>query len=553
MIKTKYKVAKYMRLSEQDGDKKESESIENQRDLIDNFIEKNEDLEIVGEYVDDGYTGANFDRPKFKQMIEDIENGKINCIITKDLSRFGRDHIDTGYYLERYLPSKNIRYISIGDRIDTIDQRGLQFLTFKLSYNDYYIQDISKKIKSVKKRKMLNGEYQSGIATYGYKKDDKQKNHLVIDTEVCDIVKEIFDMYANKKMSTIKIADELNERKIVPPAVYLDLPCTRKKSKNPNGEFVWLRTTIGHMLKNRTYLGHVIGGKKEQISPKIKKGIQKDKSEYIIVKNMHEPIIDEETWNKVQEKLNSFKHDTTKKYDYILKGLVYCKECGSEVTFNHNISRNKSGNISWEGNFAKCKKANNYSGLCKNKVLGEHILLRAIRDTVKKELESIKYTSKELKEIYSKAEKKTKNKIQKIDEEIEKKNKELTIISNRFSELYQMKLSKAIPIEEFKKEYEKINNNKQEVNEKLKKLQNEKLQEEKSKTTKKSEINKIKKTVQEFMNMENLNREIIEKLVEKIEFDKEKNITIQLTFSNPYINDSKVHKVSGKKYMQYSV
>lgn len=217
MIEEKYKVAKYIRLSDEDRDKKESESVENQRDLINNFIEKHEELEDVEEYVDDGYTGGNYDRPSFKKMITDIERGKINCIITKDLSRFGRDHIDTGYYLERYLPKKNIRYISIGDGIDTKDSKGLQFLTFKLSFNDYYIQDISKKIKSVKKRKMLKGEYQSGVAVYGYRKDPNIKNHLIIDENVYKIVQEIFDMYANQGMSTIKIADELNRRNITPP------------------------------------------------------------------------------------------------------------------------------------------------------------------------------------------------------------------------------------------------------------------------------------------------------------------------------------------------
>ena len=217
MVEVKYKVAKYIRLSDEDRDKKESESVENQRDLIDNFIKKHEDLEDAGEYVDDGYTGGNYDRPKFKKMINDIESGKINCIITKDLSRFGRDHIDTGYYLERYLPKKNVRYISIGDGIDTKDSRGLQFLTFKLSFNDYYIQDISKKIKSVKKRKMIKGEYQARIAVYGYKKAPNIKNHLIIDKKVYRIVQEIFDMYGNQGMSTVKIADELNKRNITPP------------------------------------------------------------------------------------------------------------------------------------------------------------------------------------------------------------------------------------------------------------------------------------------------------------------------------------------------
>lgn len=212
-----YKVAKYMRLSRDDGDDRESESIENQRDILDSYINEHEELEDAGEYVDDGYTGTNFNRPAFKQLIKDIEDGKINCIITKDLSRFGRDHIDTGYYLERYLPKKNVRYISIGDGIDTKDSRGLQFLTFKLSFNDYYIQDISKKIKSVKKRKMIKGEYQAGIAVYGYKKDPNIKNHLIIDKKVYRIVQEIFDMYGNQGMSTVKIADELNKRNITPP------------------------------------------------------------------------------------------------------------------------------------------------------------------------------------------------------------------------------------------------------------------------------------------------------------------------------------------------
>ena len=148
-----YKVAKYLRLSRDDGDDRESESIENQRDIVDSYIKEHEELDDCGEYVDDGYTGTNFNRPGFKKMLEDIENGKIDCIITKDLSRFGRDHIDTGYYLERYLPTNNIRYIAIGDNVDTAKPDGLQFLTFKLSFNDYYAQDISNKIKSVKNRK----------------------------------------------------------------------------------------------------------------------------------------------------------------------------------------------------------------------------------------------------------------------------------------------------------------------------------------------------------------------------------------------------------------
>ena len=151
------------------------ESIENQRDILDSYINEHEELEDAGEYVDDGYTGTNFNRPGFKKMLQDIESGKINCIITKDLSRFGRDHIDTGYYLERYLPTNSIRYIAIGDNVDTLSPDGLQFLTFKLSFNDYYAQDISNKIKSVKNRKIEKGEFAFLVGASGSRKINPYK------------------------------------------------------------------------------------------------------------------------------------------------------------------------------------------------------------------------------------------------------------------------------------------------------------------------------------------------------------------------------------------
>ena len=525
-----YRAVKYLRLSEQDGDKQESESIENQRDIIDNFISNNEDLKVVGEYIDDGYTGGNFNRPDFKRMIQDVEDGKIDCIITKDLSRFGRDHIDTGYYLERYLPAKAIRYISIGDNIDTINARGLQFLSFKLSYNDYYIQDISKKIKSVKKKKMEDGEYQAGIAPYGYKKDENIKNHLVIDKKVYKIVQEIFDMYGNKGMSTIKIADEMNRRKIAPPAVYMDMPCTKRKCKNPSGEYAWLRTTIGNMLKNQTYLGYVVSGKREQISPKIKKGKQKKKEEFIVIKNMHEPIIDKELWNKVQDRFSSFNTNNKKKYDYLLKGLVYCGECGNEATFMHNISKNKSGNISWEGNYAVCKKRNDYIRLCENKILGEHIILKELKKVIQNELDKIEITSKEIKNIYKRTKIKcnTKEKTNKLI--IENKNKELKEIENRFSELYKKKVRCEISIDDFNQIYEEMKNKRKIINQEIKELEDE-ISNLQTKNLEDKEYKEIKKKAKKFLKMENPDRETIEALVKKITFDKDKNITIELTFS----------------------
>lgn len=324
---------------------------------------------------------------------------------------------------------------------------------------------------------------------------------------------------------------------------------TRGESKNPNGKYLWLRTQIGSMLKNQTYLGHVISGKREQVSPKLKKGIQKSKEEFIIVKNMHEPIIDEELWNKVQNKLKSYNTDNRKKYNYILKDLVYCAECGSKAIFCHNKSKNKNGRVYWEGNNARCVKQNDYSSLCDNKVIGEKVLLEAIKEVITKELASIEYTAKELKEIYEKAERKARNTIKTIDDKIQEKNKELNKIQEKATELYRKKLSKSIETEEFTELYKKLNEEKENINMQLSELQEQKKNSKTKGTKTRSELNKIKKIANEFFSMETPDREIIKKLVERIEFDKDKNITIKLTFSNPYEEKKEVHRTSGKKYM----
>ena len=545
MLVEKYKVAKYIRLSDQDRDKFESDSVQNQRDLINNFIENQEDLEIVGEYVDDGYTGANFNRPRFKDMIKDIEDGKINCIITKDLSRFGRDHIDTGYYLERYLPKKNIRYISICDKIDTKDLKGLQFLSFKLSFNDYYLQDISKKTKSVKKKKALAGEYQSGIPVYGYKKDSEIKNHLIIDENVSEIVKEIFDMYANKGMSTLKIADELNRRNINPPSVYLNMGCTKKKSKHPSGEYLWYGAQISLMLHNQTYLGHVVTGKSERISPKIKKLKRYDKSDYIITQNMHEPIIDEQLWNKVQERLN--RHNEVgkhKNYKYLLRELAYCGECGSGVTFMHTRRKNNEGIVDWEKIYLRCKRKNNHECLCENKMISEDILLKAMKQVIKNEIDSIDYTSKELKEIYNRAERKARSDRNKLEEIIEDKNMQLARMEKDFEKLYEKKIEKTISTEEFTEKYNKIKQEKEKVNLEIYRLQQEKEKTKEFKKVGKRELMNWKRLADKFINMENPDSEIIRSLVERVEFDKEKNIKIKLKFSDPYRTDDGEYVIS---------
>ena len=528
MIK-QYKVAKYMRLSRDDGDDRESESIENQRDIIDNYINEHNDLKEIKEYADDGFTGTNFNRPGFRKMLQDIEEGKIDCIITKDLSRFGRDHIDTGYYLERYFPSNAIRYIAIGDNVDTLRPDGLQFLTFKLSFNDYYAQDISNKIKSVKFRKIEKGEFQGGIAPYGYKKDKKIKNHLIIDKYAAEIIKDIFDMYVNKGMSPQKISDELNKKEILAPAVYLKIPTFMKReSSNSNGKYLWHRTQIGKILKNEVYIGNVVGRKFQKVSHKIAKVRTTNPEEYIIVKNMHEPIIDIDMWNKAQEKIRNKHTVRTRKFNHPLKGLIFCKECGGIATLRTRTEQRKSGK-EWRIDYFICSNKNSNRGNCNNKQIRADFIEEQIKKELKKEIEKITYSKEELKDIFRNSKIKVKEEINKLEIKLKSNKKELELVNNMLEEIYQDKVNKIIRREDFEKFYSKKIEEKTKISNKIKVIKYEiKKQKEE---LEKVDINKILKQTGEILSLKNVTKEMYEKLIEKIEFDSDKNIFIKFKFN----------------------
>lgn len=337
-------------------------------------------------------------------------------------------------------------------------------------------------------------------------------------------------MYVNKGMSTIKIADELNKREIQPPAMYLKISTYMKKqSVNPNGKYMWLRAQIGKILRNEVYLGSVVGRKFQKVSHKIAKVRCTKKEEHIVLENMHEPIIDIETWNKAQEKLNSYTKVRDRKYDNQLKGMVYCGECGNKATIRCREEKRKNGTI-WRATYFICSKRNNYTGLCDCKQISANLIEEVVNQNIREEIEKINFSEKEIRQIYEDADKQAKSKKNLLQVELQELKNNLQNIENTIEEIYQDKINKIIQIEDFKAIYEKKQKERKKVLKEMEKIKKE--QEECNHKSAKVNFKEIKQIADEFLKMEHPNKMILEKLIERIEFDKEKNIKIQLTFQS---------------------
>lgn len=406
----------------------------------------------------------------------------------------------------------------------------MQFLTFKLSFNDYYAQDISNKIKSVKNRKIEKGEFQGGIAPYGYKKDKNIKNHLIIDEYAANVVKEIFDMYVNKGMSTTKIADELNKKEIVPPGVYLKIPVyMNKQSRNRNGKYLWLRAQIGKILKNEVYIGNVVGRKYQKVSHKIAKVRMTKEEEHVVVENMHKPIIDLDLWNKAQEKLKEKNITRIRKYDHPLKGLVFCKECGSVATLRCRTEKRKSGKV-WRADYFICSKRNSYISLCSCKQIQANLIEEKIKANLKAELKNISYSKEELKEIFQKSQIDLKNKEINLKQRLKEQEEKLSCTNKILEEIYKDKIEKVITTEDFEMLYKKQNTEKNKL---IKQIQETKLElSQINEQLENVDMKKIIKKAKDVLQLENITKEMYQKLIEKVEFDNDKKIYITYRFQN---------------------
>lgn len=334
-----WQAALYVRLSREDGDKEESDSVSNQKALLHQFVELETDIEVSDVYVDDGWSGTNFERPEFTRMMSDIKSGKIECVIVKDLSRLGRNYIEVGQYIEKIFPLMDIRFISITDNLDSYKNPQTMnniIVPFKNLINDEYCRDISNKIRSSLDMKRKQGKHIGSFACYGYLKDPEDHNHLVIDEEAASVIRDIYRWYISG-MSILSIAQKLNAMGILNPSAY-------KRSiglhyRRPNDQFSdnkWVDSSVRRILGNRMYIGDLVQGVLKVKSYKIQVAQRVDKEDWIIVEGTHEPIISKEDYETVQTLLKRHARKAPQKKEvYLFSGFVKCGDCGRSMSRKH--------------------------------------------------------------------------------------------------------------------------------------------------------------------------------------------------------------------------
>lgn len=326
---TDTKAALYLRLSREDADTaKESESIQNQRAFLLRYAEEHE-YAVAGIFADDGYTGTNFDRPGFQRMIGEIEAGNINLVLTKDLSRFGRDYILTGHFLERYFPSKNVRFVAVNDGVDTFQSSvSNDFAAFRAVFNDLYAKDISVKVRSALLIKKKNGQFVGAYAPFGYQKDPADKNHLLIEEETAPVVKRMFERYlAGEPIRAI--ARGLTERGIPTPSERRTPAAAR-----PGTGGTWSDAMVRRILTNPTYCGNLTQNRVRKVNYKVQKKVALPQSEWVTVPGTHQEIIGQEDFDAAQQMLRVRAYHKQRRPGpaHLLTGLAFCADCRSPMS-----------------------------------------------------------------------------------------------------------------------------------------------------------------------------------------------------------------------------
>ena len=514
-----YKVGIYLRLSkdeEKDKEKeedpsKESKSIGNQREYIWEYI-KEKKLTYVDEYVDDGASGGNFERDGFERMKKDLESKRINMVITKDLSRLGRDHIETGFYAERYFPENRIRYVALADRYDSIDPRSHNIL-MKFAYNDMVLQDTSIKIIEILNSKKRQGLFMGGQAPYGYKRDiENDKHYLIIDEEVKDNVIRIFELF-NSGVGIQKICNIFTDEKIPIPSVYQNQ--TRGNKSLTFG--IWKPRTIQNILTNPTYMGDLTQCREKKVSYKSKKRIRTKPSEWIIAKGKCPSIIDKETFETAQNIYQKNKNRSQKSHEYLFRGFLVCNECKHTISINEYKLKKGVKHTCYCNNYKKYARYNvctphklDYDELEKN-------VLKEIKSWCKKYLKTnnfetlLKNNDKTLKLQYNLEMKKAR-----IENEIKVQN---NCIDKALNDFYKNEITKDI----YTRQYNLINDKIKSLIDETKEIEKQLLSLSGKATLDDSKYTKI---IQEYLELKKPTKKLLSSLIDKIEIDENLKVKV---------------------------
>lgn len=522
--KTKsFRVGLYIRLSREDGDKEESSSVTNQREILKRYVSEQPNFFIVKEYVDDGWTGTNFDRPKFKEMIEDIEAGIIDTVITKDLSRLGRERLGVGHYTEIYFPEHNVRYIALLDNIDTYMDAGMNDMApFKGVINDMYVRDISKKIRSSLIERKKAGNFLGVTAPYGYQKDPNNKFHLIINEKEAEVVKRVFRLYLEGNGLT-RIAQILTKDGIPVPGESRDIGKTRRTALYSS----WKQTTIRRILDNRVYLGELVQFKRRKINYKSKRRITVPEEERYICRGTHEAIIDEESFNTVQNILKKNKSFKGTKHDYLFKGLLFCSECGARLNVTYSNSALKR-----YGEYRYTTICYSYSRLYSDICTRHSNSIPELEEVLIKHIKEVcsRYINENLQdELISMAKKQKQFELKQITNEkkLETLEQKISDIGLYIKNLYMDKVKGVVSendyvslVADFTKDRDNLIKEKEEL---IKIINNQKPQID--------ETAKIEKLAKEFLSLEKPTKQLLNELIEKITISENKEINIYFKFN----------------------
>lgn len=498
-----YTAACYCRLSRDDENDGTSVSIETQRKVLEDYCRAN-DYDVYNFYCDDGYTGTNFDRPSFKQMMSDASDGTVNMIVVKDLSRFGRNYIEVGKYVEETFPDMGIRFIAIGDDVDTNrDNLDLDLmLPMKNIFNQYYPADCSRKTRQAFVTKAKRGEFIGSQAPYGYKKSPEDKHVLVIDEETAPTVKWIFEMAAYQGYGYNKIARVLTERKIITPAALQAKRAGHSYDKDP---YDWNLAMVYRMMENTAYLGHLTSGKRRKISFKSKRIKRMPEDKWIVNENMHEPLISEQLWEDAHLRLSSRKRTSESGFVNIFAGLLKCDKCGYALGIS---------NASGKDNYFAC---NTYKKKGKDKCSSHYIRYDELYNKILFDLNDMLRMVHKNKEAFVEA---VKEKIggsgdeerQRMNSEASDIEKRLTELDKKFDMLYNDRLDGLISDKKFKEMSARSESEQEQLTERLEYLR-EKLRTGEAKSF---NVDRFTELICEYEHIDSLDKELLNLLVDKI-------------------------------------